>query len=282
MSLFNFYAYLCHMEYGIGDFETLKETFPKLIGACDGIALLCMAGRARLDFDGQKAIVGKDCLVIIFERYMLEHVSDNFRCRYVWLHIDEPQLYYTRVSGDFWNFISFHPSLPLQGRHLSLCQAWFDRMEWILGEQTERYRSQMVKNEILNLMNAMDNAIQSRLRDRMKHGMTDPKWEIIDRLYILVQENIQKHREVGWYAAELCISQSYLNALCNKLLNMSTKAAIQEIALMHIKRLLLATDKTVAEIAQEMNYDNIPYFCRYFKKETGQSPLEFRKNERWK
>lgn len=270
------------MEYGIFDKTTLKVALAEHRRSYEGLALLCLSGRAHLRIDGQKAIVYKGCLVFVLEGCIVEHVSDEFRCKYVHLSIDEPQLYYTRVSGDFWDFIYAHPSLPLKNRHLSLCQAWFDRMEWILSEKTERYRSSMVTNEILNLMNGIDNAIMHYLHASPAKDTSDPKWEIIDRLYMHVQENIQKHRDVGWYASELCISQSYLNALCKRLLNKSTKAAIQDYALMHIKRQLLTTSKTVAEIAHEMDYDNMPYFCRYFKQKTGFSPLEFRKNERWK
>ena len=40
------------------------------------------------------------------------------------------------------------------------------------------------------------------------------------------------------------------------------------------------TDKTFTEIAEELNFDSIHYFTRFFKKMTGLSPKEFRKNNK--
>jgi len=45
-------------------------------------------------------------------------------------------------------------------------------------------------------------------------------------------------------------------------------------------RKIKETDKTFTEIAEELNFDSIHYFTRFFKKMTGLSPKEFRKNTR--
>jgi AraC-like DNA-binding protein len=45
------------------------------------------------------------------------------------------------------------------------------------------------------------------------------------------------------------------------------------------KRKILTTDKTFTEIAEELNFDSIHYFTRFFKKHTNLSPKEFRKGK---
>jgi AraC-like DNA-binding protein len=45
------------------------------------------------------------------------------------------------------------------------------------------------------------------------------------------------------------------------------------------KRKILNTDKTFTEIAEELNFESIHYFTRFFKKHTGMSPKQFRNNE---
>jgi len=44
-----------------------------------------------------------------------------------------------------------------------------------------------------------------------------------------------------------------------------------------IKRLLAHTKMTVKEIAYSLNYEDDAYFVRFFTKNTGISPLSFRK-----
>ena len=43
------------------------------------------------------------------------------------------------------------------------------------------------------------------------------------------------------------------------------------------KRKISETDKTLTEIAEELNFESIHYFTRFFKKMTGLSPKEYRK-----
>ncbi len=46
------------------------------------------------------------------------------------------------------------------------------------------------------------------------------------------------------------------------------------------KRKILTTDKTFTEIAEELNFDSIHYFTRFFKKQMGMSPKQFRNAEK--
>ena len=42
------------------------------------------------------------------------------------------------------------------------------------------------------------------------------------------------------------------------------------------KRKIKSTDKTFTEIAEELNFESIHYFTRFFKKQTGMSPKTYR------
>ncbi len=43
-----------------------------------------------------------------------------------------------------------------------------------------------------------------------------------------------------------------------------------------IKTLLQSTDLSVKSIAEELNFEDPAYLCRFFRRETGMSPQEFR------
>lgn len=45
-----------------------------------------------------------------------------------------------------------------------------------------------------------------------------------------------------------------------------------------IKELLKRGDVSVSQIAQDLNFDSVAYFCRFFKKQTGLTPKEYRKS----
>lgn len=45
---------------------------------------------------------------------------------------------------------------------------------------------------------------------------------------------------------------------------------------MAIKTYLSSTDLSVKNIANELNYEDASYLCRFFRRMTGMSPLEYR------
>ena len=55
------------------------------------------------------------------------------------------------------------------------------------------------------------------------------------------------------------------------------KTYLKTLKLKHAQNLLLNTEKTIGEIAEEVGYNSIYYFCNDFKKFTGRTPLQFRK-----
>lgn len=44
------------------------------------------------------------------------------------------------------------------------------------------------------------------------------------------------------------------------------------------KRKLRGGNKTVTQIADELQFESVPYFCKFFKKETGMTPSEYQKS----
>ncbi|MFV0591994.1 MAG: helix-turn-helix domain-containing protein [Draconibacterium sp.] len=57
------------------------------------------------------------------------------------------------------------------------------------------------------------------------------------------------------------------------------KTALEHIHIalvMEAKNILMSTDKTVAETAYQLGFENPPYFTRLFKKEVGLTPSDYR------
>jgi AraC family transcriptional activator of pobA len=80
------------------------------------------------------------------------------------------------------------------------------------------------------------------------------------------------------YAALLYITPNHLNALCNDLLGISAGEVIRNRVILEAKRLLVNLDLTITAIADKLNFTDNSYFTKFFKKYTGLTPEEFRKN----
>lgn len=79
------------------------------------------------------------------------------------------------------------------------------------------------------------------------------------------------------YAALLYITPNHLNALCQDLQGQTAGDLIRDRILLEAKRLLINVNRTVTEIAFDLNFRDNSYFNRFFKKKVGITPDEFRK-----
>jgi AraC family transcriptional regulator, transcriptional activator of pobA len=80
------------------------------------------------------------------------------------------------------------------------------------------------------------------------------------------------------YADLLYITPNHLNALCQDLLGKTAGELIRDRTLLEAKRLLTNAKMTATEIAYELNFKDNSYFNRFFKKNAGMTPDEFRKS----
>jgi AraC-like DNA-binding protein len=61
-------------------------------------------------------------------------------------------------------------------------------------------------------------------------------------------------------------------------LNQTVTELITNRVILEAKRNLTNTSKTVNQVADALGFENYSYFTRLFKKQTGLTPSEFRKN----
>lgn len=96
----------------------------------------------------------------------------------------------------------------------------------------------------------------------------------------ILEENFRQPHDVEFYASQLFMSPRNLNLITQHILQQSVSRIIETRKLIEAKNLLIATDKPVSEIGFELGYNEKAYFTRVFKKNTGQTPTEFREEMR--
>jgi AraC family transcriptional activator of pobA len=80
------------------------------------------------------------------------------------------------------------------------------------------------------------------------------------------------------YAELLYVTPNHLNALCQDLLGKTAGDLIRDRILLEAKRLLTNAYMSIAEIAYELNFQDNSYFNRFFKKNEGVTPDDFRRS----
>ena len=94
----------------------------------------------------------------------------------------------------------------------------------------------------------------------------------------LLQTHIATKKQVADYAGMMHLSPYQLNSITKTTIGKTSSAIIDDHIILEAKRNLLATSNQVNQIADDLGFEDVSYFIRFFKKHTGQSPELFRKN----
>ncbi|WP_262249403.1 helix-turn-helix domain-containing protein [Parapedobacter soli] len=94
----------------------------------------------------------------------------------------------------------------------------------------------------------------------------------------LVEKHYADLRLPKDYAALLHVTPNYLNAVSSELLGQSAGAVIRDRVILEAKRLLVNPERSIAAIADMLNFKDNSYFSKFFKKYTHTTPEAFRKS----
>ena len=102
---------------------------------------------------------------------------------------------------------------------------------------------------------------------------------VVKKFFQLVEENYTKNLSVNEYADKLAITPNHLTQTVNQLTGKTSSQIIKSKQLLEIKRLLVHTNLSITEIAHRLNFSDQSYFTKFFKRETGISPVQYRNKQ---
>ena len=94
---------------------------------------------------------------------------------------------------------------------------------------------------------------------------------------LLLEDKYKSHWPVEKYADALGLTPARLNRICHAITEKTAGLLIQDRLTLEAQRLLIYTNATSSMVASELGFHDPAYFARFFKRRTGLSPIEFRK-----
>jgi len=167
---------------------------------------------------------------------------------------------------------------PQNGHELLLTEADATYVADLLTRIHAEYQSpsewqgRMLAAYLTVLLTYLSRLYTAQFRDNGSSGDT----LLLKRFRAKVNECFREWHEVGDYASLLHISAGHLSEVVKLQSGRPAIKHIHERLVLEARRLLFHTDRSLKEIAYDLGFSEASYFNRFFKRETGVTPADYR------
>ena len=144
---------------------------------------------------------------------------------------------------------------------------------WHVVHQKD-YNRQIVSSLVAAMMHLYDGVYQ-RHNDKLQASQSREQ-TIFDRFIQLVNQHCAEQHQIGYYADRMCLTERYLSTIIRQTSGVTAKEWIDRALITRIKVELMHTNKSIAQIAEELHFPNSSFFSKYFKRIIGIPPGEYR------
>lgn len=161
-----------------------------------------------------------------------------------------------------------------------IVQLFLKRIECIVEifkDNAHHFQTEMLKCALWMFMMDIANEHIRQESENGKLAETGRKNILFKQFIRLLLAHIREEHTVGWYASQLCVTPQYLNR--------AVKGASQRTAYDHICTTLIGaiieqlenTEAPVSQIAEDFHFPDLATMTKFFKRQTGKTPTEYRK-----
>ena len=136
--------------------------------------------------------------------------------------------------------------------------------------------SQLVLLQLKAFFIGFHEYLQRNPRTTKSNGESPRMREMFNRFMMLVERDYKLSRDVAYYASQMNITPKYLTLIVRQMTHETPKHTIDHYTILQLKLQLTASRQSVKEIAWEYHFNDVSFFCRYFKRHTGLTPMEIR------
>lgn len=260
--------------------EKIVGSYP--IRLKDSLLIVVLSGELYIDMNYQSHVLKKQMVVQLTQDDIILNISHSSDCRgfIVFISADlRAEIKSMKAGIRLQKASRLKRAYPVHKLDEEECFRVVDRIRNMLAyivDETHLYRPIIIRNEVSNLFMDLDN---SRTK---KHGDGEVELShaelLRERFRELLVEHCRKHREVSYYARELCVTSDYLSRVIKGFDGGSAMKWIATAVVTEAKYLIRQPGKTINQIALEMNFPDQSTFGKFFKKHTGMSPKTYKIN----
>ena len=252
-----------------------QNDFPVQAGM--SMVLFCLQGELHVRISLKEYTLRPDMFCVIITGMIFEvlSISNDFRGFMIATRTNfMPVTEKTTQVMSFYKCLQSRHCFVLEEKEVMAFVGVYHSIKATLQELDHPYRIPMLQSYVQILYYRMLPIVLKEEESRSKYSHTRQE-EIFQRFIGEVEKHYRKERSVKFYADLLCISPKYLSTVIYKISQQLAGEWIDAYVILEAKTLLKSGRLTIQQISEQLNFSNLSFFGKFFKRCAGMSPKEY-------
>ena len=262
---------------GIDMTGTCKELFRQAAILPHSIFLLCVRGSCKISIHLTQYEMNAGSLATILPKMYFQILDQTADCRFMYVGFPQQTMESSDLFAqtiEYTPFILDRPVLRLAPEVSRIFEEGFMLVIKANRLKQEMFNEKQRKLLYAQLLMAAYNTGSANTPGKTQHYSRSQ--EIVKELVRLLIQYYNKEREAAFYADKLHLSPRHLSTTVKKVTNKTLTELISSFIIRDAQAKLRSTEMTIQEIAYSLNFSDISFFGKYFKRYTGMSPKQYR------
>lgn len=171
-----------------------------------------------------------------------------------------------------------HPVLSLPEEFALIYEEFFLLMKKVYYKKRSPYNSEILKCMLLSILYRLCDMYHDQ--PMRKETSSNRSEEICQAFGHLVIQHYIQERNISFYAEKMGITPAHLSNTVKSITGKTVMDLISEVVIVDAKAQLKSTNLPIREIAYSLNFPNVSFFGKYFKRLTGMTPIQYRNSDK--
>ena len=260
--------------------DVMKHSFNPPVQIDAAVLVLCTDGMMEIEVETNNYKLFRGDLLVCGPNRVMKPIkllnNTAFKIIFLSQFMHRSGIGYQRSIWDKAFYLGTNPMIHLSDTQITQFEEYYRLLCEKLKNPSSSYHSEIMQSILQAMMyetlSYLDGVVVSENDRFVRQG------EILFRRFVgLLAESKVKSRFVYYYADKLNVSTKYLSAVCKQVSGKTAGDIIDEFVMKDIIRMLKYSDKSIKEIALELDFPNISFFGKYVKAHLGVSPKAYRR-----
>lgn len=241
------------------------------------LLIICLnrRGRLRADYDMIHYTLQANDISVFFPNHIIiaDETSDDYLATMI---VVSQRLTEKIKKTSVWQQHQFYIKNP----YFNLNEKQFKEVENVFSLIKTISESNIPEREecclsLINILTKMMDSYQPK-REEIENPRLGKRY--FNAFYEALNKYYNQSHDVAFYADLAHLSPKYFGSIITHETGINASKWIAEVIIVRAKMLLRYNTLNMTDISEQLGFPDLPSFSRYFKTNTGQSPMEYRKS----